>query len=126
MPATAPYDPKKVRSLINTASAHRMHPGGELAMQLASQLEAVDDIIAAAQRATVDAQTATKRAQNDLQTANDELKQAREKVAPLATFTATLKEIAAGAKGKSKTLALTALQSVGIEVEPPKPPTTPV
>jgi hypothetical protein len=118
----ATYDPKKVRSLINTASAHRMHPGGELAMQLAEQLQAVDEIISAAQQATATAQTATKRAQNDLQTANDELKAAREKVAPFSLFTDTLKTIAQSAKG-AKDLAKKALEAAGIKIE--AAPTTP-
>jgi hypothetical protein len=112
----ANYDPKKVRSLINTASAHRMHPGGELAMQLAEQLQAVDEIIAASQLATTTAQTATKRAQNDLQTANDELRQAREKVGPLSAFTDALKSIAQSPKG-AKDLAKKTLEAAGIKIE---------
>jgi hypothetical protein len=117
------YDQKKVRSLINAASAHRQHPGGELAVQLAEQLSAVDEIIAASQRATVDAQTVTRRAQQDLQIANEESRQMRERVAPYNAFLEALKEIATTGKGKIKAVALTALKAGGIELEPAKPST---
>ncbi len=109
------YDSKKVRSLINTAAAHRMHPGGELAVQLAEQLSMVDDVIAAANRATVDAQNLTRLAQADLQTAKDELAEARAKVAPMAVLVDGLKAIASNAKG-AKAAALTTLQAAGIEM----------
>lgn len=109
------YDQKKVRSLINTASAHRMHPGGELAVQLAEQLQAVDEVIAAAHRATIDAQNLTRLAQADLQIATDELKVAREKVAPMGGLIEAMKGIATNAKG-AKAAALTALKDAGIEI----------
>ncbi len=118
------YDPKKVRSLINTATAHSRLPGGELAVQLAKQLETVDSIISSAQQATATAQQATKRAQADLQTANDELKQARERVAPLTRFTDVLKAIAQNGKG-ARELAKKTLEAEGIKIEPaPTPPNT--
>jgi hypothetical protein len=118
------YDPKKVRSLINSATAHSRLPGGELAVQLAKQLEAVDGMIASSQQATVTAQQATRLAQQDLQIANDELRQAREKVAPLGIFTEALTSIAKNAKG-AKELAKKTLESVGIKIEaaPTTPPT---
>lgn len=118
------YDSKKVRSLINTAAAHRMHPGGELAVQLADQLTAVDEVIAASQRATVDAQNLTRLAQADLQTAKDELVDARAKVAPMAVLVDGLKAIVANAKG-AKAAALTTLQAAGIEMEVKTPVTPP-
>ncbi len=123
----ATYDQKKARSLISAASAHRQHPGGELAIQLADQLTAVDEIISSAQSATVAAQNATRRAQQDLQTANDEVRQARERIAPYNIFLEALKEIATTGKGKPKATALTALKAGGIELEPAKPttPSTP-
>jgi len=119
------YDQKKVRSLIASASAHRMHPGGELAMQLADQLQAVDETISATLRAATDAQNLERRARADLQVANEELKVAREQVVPLARFTEALKEIALNAKGKIKTVALTVLKDAGIEMEVQPPAPTP-
>jgi hypothetical protein len=119
------YDQKKARSLINAASAHRQHPGGELAVQLAEQLAAVDEIVSSAQTATVTAQNATRRAQQDLQIANDEVRQMRERLAPVNILSDALKEVAATAKGKVKTVALTALKAAGIETEPAKTTTSP-
>lgn len=119
------YDPKKVKTLLNSAAAFRMHPGGELIEELAKQLGAVDEMISAANAATTDANNAANLARADLRVANDELKTAREAVAPLTAFTDALKEIAGGPKGKAKTAALTVLKTFGIELEAPAAPSTP-
>lgn len=123
MPET--YDPKKVKTLLHSASAFRMHPGGELIEALAKQLESVDSMITAANAATTDAQNSANLARADLRVANNELKTAREAVVPLGAFTEALKEIAGGPKGKAKTLALTVLKDHGIQLESLSAPAQP-